>query len=118
MKYLTFNYLNFLHCSLLSIIFLNSQSDTKAQTDTVNYLTLDQCIVYAMQHQPAIMQSSLAILIAKKTNAISLSSWLPQVNLTGNFTHYFQLPTNFSVNFINPEAPIRSYHNYQQLNYY
>ena len=65
-------------------------------TDTVQYFNLDQCIVYALQHQPAIMQSSIDVSIALKTNAINLSAWLPQVNLSGNFVHYNQLPTVLS----------------------
>ena len=66
--------------------------------DTIQYLNLDQCIAYALQYQPAIKQSSIEMSIVKKTNAINLSAWLPQVSLTGNLTHYNQLPTVLSAN--------------------
>src|SRR5579872_1761106 len=56
-------------------------------------LTLDQCIQYALKHQPALNQALLGVPIAKATNAISLSGWLPQVNIGGNLTHYLSLPT-------------------------
>jgi outer membrane protein TolC len=62
-------------------------------TDSSQLFTLDQCIDYALHHQPALDQSLLNISIAQATNAINLSAWLPQVNLTGSFTHYFQQPT-------------------------
>ena len=51
-----------------------------------------------MQFQPAINRSLIEMSIVKKTNAINLSAWLPQVNLVGNLTHYGQLPTVLSAN--------------------
>ena len=38
-------------------------------------------------------QSLLAISIAKTTNRINLAGWLPQISMSGNAIHYFQLPT-------------------------
>lgn len=67
---------------------------TSAQTtDSSQLFTLDQCVDYALHHQPSLDQSLLNISIAQATNAINLSAWLPQVNLTGSFTHYFQQPS-------------------------
>jgi outer membrane protein TolC len=62
-------------------------------TDSTQSLTLEQCINYALKHQPALNQALLGIPIAKATNAINLSGWLPQVNIGGNLTHYNSLPT-------------------------
>lgn len=50
------------------------------------------------------------ITIAKKTNAINISNFIPQVNLEGNFTHYFELPTAFQTNTANPEGPLLPVH--------
>lgn len=86
--------------------FISISGQNKNGIDTIQYLNLDQCIVYALEHQPALMQSALEIAIAKKSNAISLSAWLPQINVQGNFTHYNQLPTIFSVNSANPAGPL------------
>ncbi len=96
----------FVIVSFVSIFLGASAQNINATTDTVQYLNLDQCIVYALQHQPGIMRSIIDVSIASKTNAINISAWLPQVNLFGNFTHYFQLPTVFSVNSLNPGGPL------------
>jgi len=74
--------------------------------DTTQFLNLDQCIAYALQHQPAVKQSAIDINIAQKNNAINLSSWLPQINVSGNLTHYNQTPAVFSVNTVNPNGPL------------
>lgn len=63
--------------------------------DTTRALTLEQCIDFALKHQPAINQSLINVSIARATNGINLSGWLPQVNVTGNLTHYNTLPTAF-----------------------
>jgi len=87
-------------------VSLCGYSQNKNSEDTVHYLNLDQCIVYALQHQPAMMQSAINIEIARKSNAISLSAWLPQVDFNGNLTHYDPLPTTFSANPANPNGPL------------
>jgi len=73
--------------------------------DSSQNLTLSQCIDYAIKHQPAVNQSYINQSIVKTSNAISLSGWLPQVNATGDLTHYFQLPTTFIPNTITPGGP-------------
>jgi len=93
--------------SIISILTLplNTTAQSKNPADTVPYLNLDQCIVYALQHQPGVLQSAIGIEITKKTNAIYLSGWLPQVYLGGDFYHYFVLPTAFTTNQANPGGP-------------
>ncbi|MDR3697822.1 TolC family protein [Mucilaginibacter sp.] len=54
------------------------------------YLTLQQCIEYARQHQPAVNISQININIAKTTNLINLSTGLPQVSASGDLIHYIQ----------------------------
>jgi outer membrane protein TolC len=58
-------------------------------------LTLDQCVAYALKHEPFINMAVVNIAIARTTNSINLAGWLPQVNLSANLTHYTQLPTTF-----------------------
>jgi outer membrane protein TolC len=77
--------------------------NTKAH-DSIPYFTLDQCIAYGLQHQPSVLQSTIGIDIAKKTNQINLSGWLPQVNLGANFNHYIELPTALEVDQANPNG--------------
>src|ERR1700739_3252063 len=96
-------------CALTIIVsvfiqFSWSQNESNNKIDNLS-LTLDQCIVYALKHQPAVIQSLLNISIAQKTNAINLSAWLPQVIFGINFMHYNQLPTTFSLNSLDPTRP-------------
>jgi outer membrane protein TolC len=78
---------------------------TGDQRDTMQYLTLKQCIQYALTHEPELNKSLINIDITKTTNDISLSGWLPQVALSGNYTHYIEQPTTFINNTSNPSAP-------------
>jgi len=80
---------------------------TRGTHSHANGLTLQDCIDYALQHQPALNEALINVKIARATNAINLSGWMPQVNGSGNLTHYFQLPTAFESNSGNPGgAPI------------
>ncbi len=89
---------------LLTICFIISFFQPKAQkptqSDSLQSLTLGQCIDYAFKHQPALFQSYIYQSITKTNNAISLSGWYPQVSIGGNFTHYNELPTNFTTDSI------------------
>ncbi len=58
-------------------------------------LGLDQCVAYALKHEPMINMAIINVAIVRATNAINTSGWLPQVNVTGSFTHYNTLPTSF-----------------------
>ena len=87
----------------LSTFKVAAQGTTKK--DSVPLLNLDQCIAYALEHQPGVQQSVVNMAIAQKTNEINLSGWLPQVYLAGSLTHYNQLPTAIEQNPANPEAP-------------
>ncbi len=84
---------------------LRSAAQNNNRNDTVESLTLNQCIGYALKHQPGLNQAMINISIAKTTNAINLSGWLPQVNLSGNLIHYEQLPTSFVANQAVPGGP-------------
>jgi outer membrane protein TolC len=55
------------------------------------YLTLQQCIDYALQHQPGVNIALININVAKTTNAINLAGLLPQVNASGNLIHNIQI---------------------------
>jgi outer membrane protein TolC len=84
---------------------LNVSAQNKNSTDTIPSLNLDQCIVYALQNHPAVLQAEIGISIAKKTNEINLSGWLPQVNASADLYHYFELPTSYQVNQADPSGP-------------
>ncbi|HSZ86916.1 MAG TPA: TolC family protein [Puia sp.] len=82
----------------LPIIFFSFSVDAYSQSnsDSTESLTLPQCIDYALKHQPLLQQSLINIDITRSTNKISLAGWLPQAYITGNFTHYLQLPSAIS----------------------
>lgn len=93
---------------LIACFVLNSVLGFAQNSDpngSNQYLSLGDCISYALKHQPALNQSLINISIAKTTNAINLSGWLPQVNLLANLVHYDELPTNFIANTTNPGGP-------------
>jgi outer membrane protein TolC len=56
------------------------------------YFNLQQCIDYALQHQPGVNISLINIDVAKATNDIALSGLLPQVNASGSLIHNIQQP--------------------------
>jgi multidrug efflux system outer membrane protein len=63
---------------------------TDAGKNGGEYLTLKQCIEYAMIHQPALNKALINTDIARTSNSINLAAWLPQVNANGNVIHYIQ----------------------------
>ncbi|HTQ28707.1 MAG TPA: TolC family protein [Puia sp.] len=54
--------------------------------------TLQNCVQYALQHQPLIQQSYLDETITERQIKDKLSEWYPQIGLSLNAIHYFQLP--------------------------
>jgi outer membrane protein len=57
--------------------------------------SLQDCIQYALKHQPIIQQSKTDEEITETTIKTKLSEWYPQVNAVYNLQHYIQLPTSF-----------------------
>ncbi len=53
-------------------------------------ITLRQCVIFALHNQPAIKQASIDEQINEKDVRIGLSAWLPQINSTGQYQHYFK----------------------------
>jgi outer membrane protein TolC len=98
-------------CLFISILFSRSLFAGAQTVDTTKllvpvvrdssnsvgeYLTLKQCIDYALQHQPYLNKALINVDIAKTTNAINLSGWLPQINASGDLIHYLQQSSNNS----------------------
>ncbi len=66
-------------------------------TGKAQYFTLKQCIDYALQHQPNLNIALINVDVAKTSNAIALSGWLPQANASGNLIHNIQTNNSASV---------------------
>lgn len=85
----------FICVSFLSLLSIAAFSQPANSADSA--LTLDQCIAYALKHQPYINQAVVNQAIVRTTNQINLSSWYPQVNAQANLTHYNSRPTSYIV---------------------
>ncbi len=81
-------------CCICLSIAAQSQSASSPDT-TTSALTLDSCIGYALRHEPMINMAIVNVAIVRANNRIATAGWLPQVNVSGNFTHYNTLPTGF-----------------------
>ena len=92
-------------------ILPNADAQNPVVNNSGQYLTLKDCIEYALKHQPAVNQARINVSITKTNNAINLSGWLPQVNLSGSLVHYSQLPTTLtsdSAGYTGPPIPVHT----------
>jgi outer membrane protein TolC len=99
----------FLLSCCLTIISFRARAQEFSRKDSMEEMTLDQCIDYAFKHQPGLNRAFLNQSITKATNAINLSGWYPQVSLGGSFTHYFELPTSLISDSSHPGVPIKQH---------
>ncbi len=77
--------------------FLWSQSTDKSEKE--EYVTIEDCIQFALKNSPEIQNASLNEAFVETTIKSKLSDWYPQIGLTYNLQHNFQLPTsNFNGN--------------------
>lgn len=93
--------------SLLSaIVSLWLSTAVLAQTspDTLRQATLNDCIQYAINHQPLLKQSVIDQSITDRTIRSALADWLPQVGFNYNIQHYLKLPVQLFPNFSNPTS--------------
>jgi outer membrane protein len=70
--------------------------------DTSISKTLEDCIVYALNHQTNIRQSLIDEQITEREIKVRLSDWYPQINFSGNYQHNFQRPTSIFNNTVQP----------------
>jgi len=67
----------------------------------IEVATLDNCVHYAIVHNPDLKNAKLDEDITEAAIQIKLSEWFPQVNFNYNFQHNFKLPSsNFNGNVI------------------
>ena len=81
---------------VLSLLFVFSNSLFAQQNDslpTLEEATLQNCIQYAIQHNPDIQNAKINEQITEAQIQNKLSDWYPQVNFTYNLQHNIQLPT-------------------------
>ncbi len=81
--------------NVVSIIFLLVFQAARAQPvsdSTVLHGTLQNCVQYALQHEPAMQQALLDEKIAERTIQTKLADWFPQLFFNFNIQHNPQLP--------------------------
>lgn len=77
------------------LLFCITQT-TKAQLQRDSVLqqaSLQSCVQYAIDNQPFIRQAAITEDIINSEVKSRLADWYPQIGFTGNYQHYFQLPS-------------------------
>ncbi|HEY8898147.1 MAG TPA: TolC family protein [Niastella sp.] len=69
--------------------------------------TLQNCIRYGLEHQPAIRASMIDEEITETTIKNKLADWYPQLNLSANLQHYLKMPVSIFPDFNDPQGPKR-----------
>jgi outer membrane protein TolC len=100
------NSILFLLISIVLIFYPNSAYSQNSTQDSIEALTLEQCISYALKNQPALQQTIINQSIAKTANMVNLSGWMPQLSLSGNIVHYNELPTTLAANSVPGGPPV------------
>jgi outer membrane protein len=80
---------------------LNAQGE-KILSDSI---TIDECLGYAMNHQPLVKQLRLDEEIANQNVKIALSEWLPQINSSAGYQYYLKQPVSIFPDLSNPTGP-------------
>lgn len=76
-------------------------AQTNDSLPTLQEATLQNCIQYAIQHNPDIQNAKINQDITETIIKSKLADWYPQVNFTYNLQHNFKLPTlNFNGNIV------------------
>ena len=88
---------------LLLMLLQKTQIATAQKDDSLlNNATLENCVQYALKHQPQVNQSLIDEQIADREIKTKLADWLPQLNLNANYQNNFQLQsTKFGDQVIN-----------------
>lgn len=78
---------------VLCVVLILRIGSLSAQTNDslLSNATLDQCVQYALTHQPVIQQSLIDESITETIIKDKLSEWYPQLNFAYLFQHNFQL---------------------------
>lgn len=78
---------------ILIVISGTSFAQRNDSLPTLSEATLENCIQYALQHNPDIQNAKINEQITEAQIQNKLSDWYPQVNFTYNLQHNIQLPT-------------------------
>ena len=88
--------------SLLTSTCLKAQDQPAIFSDSV---TVNECISYALKHQPMVTQLKIDEEIAERDIKISFADWYPQITSSAGLQHYLQQPVSIFPNFSDPAGP-------------
>ncbi|MEO6833046.1 MAG: TolC family protein [Chitinophagaceae bacterium] len=92
---------NFFIASVLWFSFLPTllYAQQKDSASLLSQATLENCIQYALQHNPELQNAKINENITETIIKSKLADWYPQIGFNYNLQHNFQLPTvNFNGN--------------------
>src|SRR5450432_4312100 len=79
--------------SIVFLLAIVSVSHAQTGDSLLPAASLQNCVQYAIKHQPLIQQSLLDEQITEQQIRMHLADWYPQLNFNYNFQHNFQLQT-------------------------
>ncbi|PPK86235.1 outer membrane protein TolC [Neolewinella xylanilytica] len=85
---------------LLTFLLLGYSGWVAGQAD----YTLEECIAYALEEQPELKAQREELRLTGLDNQIAVSSWFPELFVSGDLQHYFQRPVSIFPDFENPES--------------
>ncbi len=76
------------------LFFTSSFAQTNIRRDSsLQTATVETCVQYALEHQPLLQQAYIDQKIVDEEISSRLAEWYPQVSFSGNYQHYFKLPS-------------------------
>ena len=88
-----------IYISLFFVVFefaTANKSISQSSNDSVlQNATLNNCVQYALLHQPTVQQSLIDESITEKGIQTKLGDWYPQLNFNYNIQNFFQLPSTY-----------------------
>ncbi len=99
----------FLKQTLIGTLLAFSPVVALTQADETNKTlegtaSLEECVQYALTHQPDIQQARIDQSLADRTIKSKLADWYPQLNLNYSVQHYLQLPVTILPDLTNPSS--------------
>ncbi|MEO6314261.1 MAG: TolC family protein, partial [Chitinophagaceae bacterium] len=82
------------YLSVVFLLFFLGRSYSQTNDSLLQVATLQNCVQYALKHQPLIQQALLDQEIAERQIRVRLADWYPQVNFNYNIQHNFQVQTS------------------------
>lgn len=78
----------------VSLVFFISSATAQQKDSTLSEASIEQCVQYALTHQPRINQSLIDERIVDAEIKTRLADWYPQIALDYSLQHYFKTPVS------------------------